>query len=115
LRTPTFTEFVKWHYERRPIMKIKDLDAAMLPHSHFVSNKDYPELTINHVGRYETLQEDFDKICDILSLPKEKLSHLNQARKYGKYPPYRSYYTEETKAMIADLYQIDIEAFGYKF
>jgi len=34
---------------------------------------------INFYGKYETLQEDFDYICEKIGLPKTKLSHYNKS------------------------------------
>ena len=35
---------------------------------------------INFYGKYETLQEDFDYVCEKIGLPKKKLPHSNKSR-----------------------------------
>ena len=35
---------------------------------------------INFYGKYETLQEDFDYVCEKIGLPKTKLPHSNKSR-----------------------------------
>ena len=114
-RTKTFTQFIRWHYDRRPLKAVPELDVAMFPHSHFIYNEEFPKLEINHICRFENLQEDFNNVCKLLDIPVGKLDHINRARKYGIYPEYPTYYTEELQLMVAELYQEDIERFGYKF
>ena len=61
-------------------------------------------------GRFEHLAEDFALIASRLGrsgeLPKTNMS----AR-----ADYRSYYNDETRAVVAKLYRADIAAFGYTF
>ena len=63
------------------------------------------------VGRFETLQEDYDRICEQLALPVTKLPLINK----GNHRNYRTYYTEKTKLLIGTKYEEDIERFKYLF
>jgi hypothetical protein len=66
---------------------------------------------LDFVGRFEDLQRDFDHICDTLGIARRRLPHTNRSR----HAPYWEYYDEETKAIVADRHQKDIETFGYRF
>lgn len=67
---------------------------------------------VDFVGKFETLQQDFDSVCRMHGLPTKPLRHLNS----GSYNHgYRKYYTEETADIIRDLYREDIKAFNYEF
>ena len=63
--------------------------------------------------RFENFQSDFSKLCEHLhidsphTLPHEKKSE-NRLH-------YSHYYTEETKDIIGNLFDIDINYFGYEF
>lgn len=84
---------------RRPqIEHLTDLTGAMI---------------VDHVGRYESLQDDFDLICDRIGVARIALPHHRKSttRKAG----YRQYYNDRTAERIARVYQRDIEAFGYRF
>ncbi|HUQ30104.1 MAG TPA: sulfotransferase family 2 domain-containing protein [Candidatus Paceibacterota bacterium] len=68
-------------------------------------------LAVNFVGRFEQLQEDFDKVTTALNLPQTKLPILN----VGPTTDYRTFYTERTKQLVAERFKKDIEIFGYSF
>jgi hypothetical protein len=67
---------------------------------------------VDFVGRFERLEEDVSTIARRIGV-EGRLPRLNQG------PPrdadYRSYYTTETRDIVADAYRRDIELFGYDF
>lgn len=70
------------------------------------------ECLVDFVGRFENLQQDYDKICEILHLPKSQLSHKNKS---DITIPYSDYYTDETKDIVSKHYAQEILKFGYTF
>lgn len=68
------------------------------------------EISVDFVGRYENLQEDWEKVCQKLGMY-EDLQYLN----VGKHLPYKEYYTDESIEKVSELYKEDIEIFNYKF
>ena len=68
------------------------------------------ELLVDFVGRFETIDSDFQKICSRLgilaSLPKYNISNI---------APYQQYYSEETKELVRSAFEVDISYFGYDF
>ena len=68
------------------------------------------EMIVDFVGRYETLQRDFDKICDRIGVPKSHLFKLNST----KHDHYSTYYDHELANMVAEIFRRDIEYFGYR-
>jgi hypothetical protein len=68
------------------------------------------ELIVDFVGRYETLEQDFNHVCRVLDI-RPSLPHLNRTG----HKDYRSYYNEKTKKIVAEHFKEDIEMFGYTF
>lgn len=69
------------------------------------------ELLVDFVGRYETLQKDFETVCTRVGIIKCSLPHRNQSA----HNDYREYYTPQTKAWVARAYKEDVDFFGYQF
>ncbi len=76
----------------------------------WISEED--QIIVDYVGRFETLQEDWDNICDHIGINHQKLPHLNKTQRKQHY---REYYTEETKQIIYEKFKPLIERYGYEF
>lgn len=61
--------------------------------------------------RYESLQADFDALCRRLQRPAGPLDRCNG----GAHAPYRDYFDERTRELLAQRYARDIELFDYRF
>ncbi len=69
------------------------------------------ELMVNFIGRFETLEDDFKTFTS---------RHLNRTYSISKintsnHSRYQTYYTPETRLLVANAYKKDIVAFGYTF
>jgi len=65
---------------------------------------------MDFTGFVENLEEDFRYIADRLGV-NCALQEMNK----GKHDDYRSYYNEETKRIVAGVYDTDIRLLGYNF
>lgn len=68
------------------------------------------DLLVNRVGKFETLNEDFESIASIIQ-SEATLPHLNRVTR----PDYREYYDRRLIARVTDCYREDIEEFEYEF
>jgi len=86
------------------------------PQREFLYSED-GELLVDFVGKFETLQADFDKVCESLGLPAIKLKHVNKggAPSRPDLGAYQNYYDDETRQCVGELYIEDIQIFGYQF
>ncbi len=69
-------------------------------------------IEIDFIGRFENIQEDFQKVASHLGISRELL-YINKAKK--KRDPYQTYYTAELRYIAGDVYREDITTFDYQF
>jgi len=114
------------------------------PQSDFVCNEN-GDVIVDFLGKFETLDADFDHVCRQLGLPSTELPYINKsakqkvklsfdakdALKYARwlyrmrtipsikvvpgFDNYQDYYDDECREVVADLYKTDIQLFGYQF
>ena len=84
--------------------------ATQLP---WISDKEGNLLDIDFIGRVENMQEDFNYVCDKIGIPREKLAHKHKTHHRSK--PYWEYYTDKSRAVVAEKFKKDTEFFGYEF
>ena len=103
------------------------------------------ELMVDFIGRFESLQEDFNQVCSKIGLPRTELPHVNKSEKINKvtlnprwillrprkllkgflwqvkgrsiptFESYEGYYDDESIEFVGKLYKRDIELFKYRF
>jgi len=66
---------------------------------------------VDFIGKLENINQDFHNICFLNGLPQKRLKKTNQT----KHDHYSSYYTDETREIVENLYKKDIELFDYHF
>lgn len=111
-----FIQTNKFNYQRRMISEMSfdeyirwRVDEDVHLQKEFVYDRHGNQL-VDFVGKLENLRDDFAVVCDRIGISVE-LPHENASR----HDAWRSYYTDETAALIADAYRDDIETFGYSF
>jgi hypothetical protein len=66
---------------------------------------------VDFIGRFENLNEDYDKIIEKIGVKNLPLPHLNKF----EYKDYRTYYTDKDIEKVYKMYEKDIKYFGYEF
>ncbi|MEM6965922.1 MAG: sulfotransferase family 2 domain-containing protein [Bacteroidota bacterium] len=106
------------------------------PQADYVTDEN-GKLLVDFIGKFESINEDFQTILNRLNLPATKLPYINKSKKsfHKKYHTfkrnpelllkvfskpdhhrhYRDYYTEKTKKLVAETYKKDIQLFNYTF
>jgi hypothetical protein len=102
----SFEEFVSW------IQYSSATSNHAAPHRYQLDwlTDSSGNLLMNFIGSFESLESDWDVVADILRID-ASLPHLNRIN--AKH--YTEYYSEKTKAMVAEKFRVDIETFGYEF
>ena len=92
--------------------------SGWINEAHFRPQLDYlisnGELAMDFVGRFENLQDDWDKIKKDIGF--KKLGDLKHEMKSKvKIDNYKKFYDNETIDIVARIYKKDIEFFGYDY
>jgi chondroitin 4-sulfotransferase 11 len=101
-----FNDFVKNHLNKRKGRGILDRSVLYKRQAWWVKDFEY-----DFIGKFEKLQLDFDKVCEKLKMPQQKLGNFNAMDR----TKYKDYYDDEAAEIVAELYKKDIELFNYKF
>lgn len=64
---------------------------------------------IDYILRFENFQNDFNRLCDILSIPRKKLEH----RRKSKHKPFYEYYDENTSNLVYEMFKNDFKYLNY--
>lgn len=110
------------HAEYRPQMPFDDFAMVVCRMSEKEANRHFRsqytflidrrgKLLPGEIGRFETLAEDFDRMCRSVGVGEISLPTF----KATKHREYRDYYTATLRDQVAERYRRDIEMFGYSF
>jgi hypothetical protein len=114
----SFSRFVLYH-----LPKQVEKDLFLCPQVEFVHDKNGKPL-VDFIGRFEALDADFATACRHIGIVEAGLPHVNNSRKSGlglkgwlkrRALPYRDMYDSRSRKLVADMYEVDIEAFKYSF
>ena len=68
-------------------------------------------IPMDFIGRFENLREDMHQILERLDIKDNSLPHILK----GSSEDYRKHFDIETNSLIMDIYQEEINVFGYTF
>jgi hypothetical protein len=86
-----------------------DNPKSFQPQVEWLKNSE-DQILIDYIGKFESLNEDFEKIRTIVGV-EAQLPHLNASSR----APYQSYYSNKTREAVSRWFGEDIEHFKYKF
>lgn len=109
----SFDDFVK-NFDFIDNVRNCDGKACLLfiPQWRFITGWD-SKIAVDFIGKLENLAEDFKHITSKIGT-EATLKHVNKSR-HKKDNDYRSYYSDESAEIVANLYKKDIELLDYRF
>ncbi len=82
------------------------------PQVNILRDRKTGKLVTEDLIRFETMQADFDRICDRLGKPRETMPHINSSERERDY---RKYFTAYTRKLAEQHFADDLQTFGYEF
>jgi hypothetical protein len=134
---PVKIDFKTYLFKHLPPPGWTDAYCHIIPQYDFLHNET-GRLLVDFVGRYETLQTDFNQVCARLGIPPTPLPRVNRSLKATRpdtlqglrkqlrraiwsrerqhtFGHYTEYYDAESREFVGQLFRKDIEAFNYAF
>ncbi|WP_281753093.1 sulfotransferase family 2 domain-containing protein [Neptunitalea chrysea] len=99
-----FEDFVLNYLDRREIREMEHFRSQTF----YLVNK-RGKLNIDFIGRYESIEQDFGRLCELLSTKKGTLLKVNKNKDKDPYV-----LTTEVKEIIYNAYKEDFINFGYR-
>ncbi len=100
----SFDAYLHWELGRGPH------NGGMRHQADYVLGAD-GDLIVDRIGYFERLEEDFASICRRIGVP----ASLPLPKTHAPRKDYRSFYSDETRDLVAKAYDRDIQLFGYSF
>ncbi|MGH8051027.1 MAG: sulfotransferase family 2 domain-containing protein [Arenimonas sp.] len=97
-------------FMKHVITQIKPADHLLYKPQNYFLVDTAGALSVDFIGRNESMQDSYNEICSSLGIPAAMLGVVNSSQ----HKPFMEYYDEETYALVADLYNRDIDLFGYR-
>lgn len=105
-----FADFIRWKLDPDRLYQYH-VDTSIERQTDYLKDLS-GNLTVDFIGRYERLQQDFDAVCARLRLGSRRLPYKRRAEDRDDY---RTYYNDVTAALVAAHFKTDIETLGYTF
>ena len=99
------SKVMKMGFEKYIVYQSKRFDAHQI---NMLADKN-GNLLMDFIGKFENLHDDWNRVTVKLGIESKELTH----RKKAGIKDYNSYYTDESRALVSELWKKDIEAFGY--
>ena len=77
---------------------------------HYFTDKISADFTCDFIGRFESLNEDFKKVCEDLNILEYQLPHAYNSKTFKK----NSSWTDGLKDRVYNYYKKDFDLFGYE-
>lgn len=70
---------------------------------------------VSYVARFERWEDEWEILKKCLELPELSIEPKNVSAYPAEKPTFRSWYTDETAAIVARLYAYELREYGYRF
>ncbi len=119
-RNPWDRQVSFFHYKNKNRTRPFSFDAFLKrPKNSYVENFDLytieGEMALDFVGKYESLEQDFNSVIRTIGLGNDVSLPVTNVSRNADAKPYREFYNEKSRRLIAEWYRREIEFFDYEF
>lgn len=105
---PTYNQSpIEWM--KKALLRPQFCKRVLVAPQHSLLSDASGEVILDFVGRFETLQTDFDAVCDRLQLPRVALAHRNSSA----HASYQELLDSELRESLWRRYEQDFSTFNY--
>lgn len=108
-RTDSSYEQNPTDWMKRALLRPQFCKRVLVMPQHALLSDETGKVALDFIGRYESLQADFDAVCDRLALPKATLPHRNRS----EHDAYQNLLDNELADALWQRYEKDFVAFNY--
>lgn len=87
-----------------------EIAAKEVRQANFITDEN-GNLMVDFVGRFETLNQDMNHLCQKLNIKAGSFPHRNKSN----HDDYREYYNNRTRKLVSEYFKQDIDLFGFTF
>ena len=98
-------------WDRKEFKKMISKALSVADYLRLDESKEDPFGNLDCVMRFETLADDFRRVCAAVDIPVKPLPKYNRSRREH----YSRYYDDELRALVRERFALEIERFGYTF
>ncbi|MFY0619068.1 sulfotransferase family 2 domain-containing protein [Shimia sp.] len=91
-----------------------DTFFARLPNQSYFLTDNAGSLLVDQILRFETLADDFDQLAKKLDFDGVSLRRENETVSRADKRPWQSYFDDEAKSLVDQLYDVDFGLLGYQ-
>ena len=106
-----FNEWIKFYLTKGKKQTVEP-QRYFTQYEYLINNQ--KKVDIDYIMQYENLQNDFDKLCDLLNIERRVLPHKRKSiRRKNKH--YSLFYNNKNIYLVERMFKRDIEFFNYNF
>jgi hypothetical protein len=98
-------------WDRKEFKKMISKALSVADYLRLDEGEEDPFRNVDYIMRFETLADDFRRVCAAVDIPVKPLPKYNRSRREH----YSRYYDDELRALVRERFALEIERFGYTF
>lgn len=109
-----FPKWLDWYFENHFHTERPYGSNKFITLKEFFTDKE-GKIIVDFIGKTENLQNDYEFVCQVLGIKKERVQNINVTIGQLRDSDYQKYYDENSKKLVEKYLGEDLEHFKYRF